>query len=216
MADLDKRLAADLQREKSAREAAEAKVKELERGLKAAAARNREDRVAANNHIATLNSMRDLAQGPENPYSVDAREKYEELKRTTLVDKAGNAYYFTDGPSHVNGVHYVGARNSDKQSDYIVVMPKDQDPSVQWEATELAGTDVKTGQPILRPLGTGAKQKAALSAADSEAASQFVTNTEINEREAQRKRDAAKLGPGAPKEDATPPAGARPSDTQVG
>lgn len=223
MADLDKRLADENRALKARADAAEAKAKDTERENKRLKAQQRETVVDANRHIGALNSMRDLAQGPENPFAEDATRKYEELKRTTLIDKAGNAYYFTDGPAHINGVYYVGARaGTDQQKDFIVVMPKDQDPSVTFLPTELAGTDPKTGQPILRPLGTGAKQAAALQARDSDAASQFITNSEINARQEQQRKDAAKLGPGAPlptgaKQDEQKPAdGSRPSDTQVG
>ena len=177
-------------------------------------------------HIAGLQQLRDMALGP--PEGVDdPRERYEELRDRTLKDKAGNAYYFTDGPAYVGDRYYVGFRNSPKgsQGDFIIVIPKEQDPSVQWEAVELGGRDPKTGQPVLRPLGTGEKMEKDLAAREADFASQF-TNTELNERRSQQQKDLGGKGaraggppaPGAGPNDPKPTevAGGRAADTTVG
>lgn len=230
--DLDARLAAlerGYAKEKEAREKLEAELAKSQVENKRLRAQAIDQSRQQGHAISALNTMRDLHQGKDNPFSEDPREKYEELREKTLKDKAGNAYYFTDGPTYVGERYYVGFRNSPKgdQSDYIVVIPADRDPSLQWEAVELGGVDARSGQPVLRPLGTGEKMERDLAQKQADLSSQFVTNTELNERESKRNRELAGRGarssappaPGAGPNDPKPveptPAG-RASDTQVG
>lgn len=230
--DLDSRLAAlerGYAKEKEAREKLEAELAKSQVENKRLRAQAIDQSRQQGHTISALNTMRDLHQGRDNPFSEDPREKYEELRAKTLKDKAGNAYYFTDGPAYVGERYYVGFRNSPKgdQADYIVVIPVDRDPSLQWEPVELGGVDARTGQPILRPLGTGEKMEQELAQKQAELSSQFVTNTELNEQQSKRNKELAGrgaraggppapgAGPGDPKPIDVPP-GPRPSDTQVG
>lgn len=210
--DTEKRLAA-LERgykaEKEKADKLEAKLAETSRENKRLRAQSVDQARAA---ATGVNSMRELHAGPggESPFESDPRAKYDALRRATLKDKSGLAYYFTDGPTYVGNRYYVGFRNSAKgnQADFIVTIPQDQDPSVQWEAVELGGVDPRTSIPVFRPLGSGEKMERELAAKREELASQF-TNTEINERRAQQDRELGQRGARA---DAPPPPGGGPLD----
>lgn len=187
LAELEKGLKASAARAKAAEERAAA----AELALKELKARARDQVVQLAGENRQLRTMRDLA-GPTSGYDDDPRRKIAEMMRATVKTKDGQRHYFTDGDAYVNGVYIKG-----KDGGAVVSIPAEQEPSVTWHPVKVGGKDAKTGKLIFVPI------EAELDADKEVDPSQQVdgdtpTNTELNERAAAGRQRAARRGAGAP------------------
>lgn len=238
LAELEKGLKAADKRAKAAEDraaAAEEKLEQTERERKRAAAQLHDVKVQARAELGRLQSMRDLS-GPASPYEQDSREKYEELKRTTVKTKDGRRHYYSEAACYISDTGKPPFVYHPRES--IVSLPADRDPSVTWKAVKVGGKDAKTGALIFVPLETPAEAKEVDPSQEVEEGKvETFTNTEVNDRAAKKRAGNAQLGAGAPPKPTPPeepgatepegeqtseptddgaPEGARPSDTEVG
>lgn len=236
LAELEKGLKASEKKAKAAEDRAaglEAKLERTELERKRTAAQLHDVKVQATAEIRRITSMRDLA-GPASPYEQDSRERYEELKRTTVKTRDGRRHYYSELACYLsdNGkppfVYYP------KES--FVSLPGDVDPSITFRAVKVAGKDPKTGALNFVPIETmldGPKEIDPAHEVAEDPSSEQPSNAEFNAKREKGREKAAQLGAGAPPKPTPPvaegatepelPAGAesqgegsRPSDTDVG
>lgn len=246
LAELEKGLKAADKKTKAAEERAaslEAKLEQAERDRKRTAAQLHEVKVQARAEVGRLQSMRDLASGPNNPYEQDSRDRYEELKRSTVKTKDGRRHYYAESPCFISDNGKPPFVYHPRES--FVSLPADVDPSVTWKAVKVAGKD-KNGNLVFVPIETdldGPKEVDPRQEVAEDPSAGLPTNTELNAKAAKGRVAAAQRGAGAPPPKPTPPApgagevegdgqgegeasteaegegapeGARPSDTEVG